>query len=124
MKSVEWLAGLLEGEGCFTTNTPGRTRAQRTPLIAIGMTDGDIMTEVQLTMAELGGRTVKRMSRRLPSGKRVYTLNLTGLPAVKVMCALLPYMGKRRGAKIRAIIAQWGPTKYAEAREFKASLKG
>ena len=81
------------------------------------------MTEVQLTMADIGSRTVKRMSRRLPSGKRVYTLNLTGLPAVKVMCAILPYMCKRRGDKIRAIIAQWKPTKYAEAREFKASLK-
>ena len=121
MHSVEWLAGLLEGEGCFTTNTPGRT-GTRTPLIGLGMTDGDVITDVQTMLTSLGGREVRRMTRQLPSGKTVYTLNLTGLPAVKVMCAILPYMGERRGAKIRAIIAQWDPRLYAEARAFKASL--
>jgi hypothetical protein len=53
----------------------------------------------------------------------VYTTIITGLPAVKIMRAVLPYMGERRTARINDIIHQWSPKKYKEAVQFKADLQ-
>lgn len=37
---LHWLAGLLEGEGTFMTGPPSSPRA---PVIAVNMTDADVM---------------------------------------------------------------------------------
>lgn len=119
MRSVEWLAGVLEGEGYF-----GVAGAYRNPVVHLTMTDGDVVEEVIKVYLSLTGRQIKPHRRYLPSGKVGYQSTLTGMAAVKVMCEVLPYMGERRSLKIREVIRAWKPKKYQEAVEFAASLQG
>jgi hypothetical protein len=122
MQSVEWLAGILEGEGHFCDTKSGSSGFYRTPVVTIYMTDNDVMEEVAKMFYQIGGRSTKTIKRPLPSGKTAYGLFLTGLPAIKVMCAVLPFMCARRSFSIRQVIAAWKPIKYRDAVEFKKAL--
>ena len=113
MKSLEWLSGLLEGEGCFTYQRSG-TGVYRTPLVALGMTDHDVVDGAREVFERLGNRICRLHRRRLPSGKIAFDLRVTGLPAAQIMYAVLPYLGIRRAAKVREILAAWKPIKYQE----------
>lgn len=119
MRSVEWLAGLLEGEGHFRQNKSGSSGRYWTPAITLAMTDHDVVQEVQRTFVMIGGRDVNIHHWKLPSEKIAYTLYLTGLPAARVMTAILPHMGLRRRAKISSILAAWQPKKYRAAVQFQ-----
>mgnify|MGYP001558857774 FL=1 len=119
-RGVQWLAGLLEGEGCFTT-AHGQS-GTHTPMISLAMTDRDGMASAAGLMTTIGGRLMKLRQRRLPSGKSVYTTQVTGLPAVKIMHLVYPYMGERRAAKIHTVIAAWNPKKYKEAVAYRRGL--
>lgn len=123
MKSIEWLAGLLEGEGCFSDMRSGPGGKHRTPLISCWMTDGDVIEEAQAVITEIGGRPAKINSRIIKSGKTVYGVFITGLPAVKIMWAVLPHMGQRRSAKILDIISSWNPVVYKDAIAFRKELQ-
>ena len=114
-----WLAGLLEGEGCFTTADSGTSGRYKTPLISLAMTDHDVVEAAANQMTRLGRRVLCRSIRCLPSGKRAYQVQTTGLPAMRIMLTILPFMGRRRAIKIRYIFRSWRPQKYREAREFK-----
>jgi hypothetical protein len=100
-----WLAGLLEGEGCFVyDDSPG---------IRVGMTDLDVVQRVALL---LGNRRVRGPYNRSTHGslnKDVYYVECWSGPAIEIMKAILPYMGVRRSAKINEIIDRWttAPTK-------------
>lgn len=94
---IHWIAGLLEGEGCFYQRRNGDV------LVQVAMTDGDVIGRLQ---AILGFGTLKR--RRLPSGKIAYQWS-SGHQAngVGLMMTLLPLMGARRGDKIRECLRLW-----------------
>lgn len=124
MRSVEWLAGLMEGEGCFSDMISGSSGFYTTPLISLVMTDHDVIEEAAKVIFTVGGRETKIRKRLLPSGKTAYVIYLTGLPAAKVMYAILPSMGSRRTVKIKEILAAWNPKKYKEAVVFKGALEG
>ena len=91
---VAWLAGLIEGEGCFT-----RTRSS--PVFALDMTDEDIVKKA----AKLLGISKISISRR-DGCKDAYICKVYGNRALEVMRLLFPFMGNRRQIKITELL-EW-----------------
>lgn len=92
---IAWLAGLLEGEGCFSYVC--------SPTIVLGMTDEDIVKRV----GNAAGRHIRGPYQYAHNRKPVFYCNIHGVPAVEIMRAIRPYMGARRGAKIDEILAKY-----------------
>lgn len=94
-----WLAGLLEGEGCFSLDRRlgGRRDGIR---VILEMCDKDVV--------ELAARymhsPVRRISRKHPR-KDTYRVEARGAKAERVMRAVQQWMGGRRGAKIDELLA-------------------
>ena len=100
-----WLAGILEGEGCFQLKTyPGNKRLG--PAITLGMTDRDVVARAGRL---LGGqqRAPRMYYPANPKHKPKYIWRVSGGRAVGILWALLPLMGERRAAKIRSLLAEW-----------------
>lgn len=97
MDSIDWVAGVLEGEGYF-----GLTRQGRSLVIQLTMTDRDIVDRVHETLG-----TGRRNERTLPSGKTAYCLTIAAQKETEaIMNAVLPMMGERRAAKIRHCLSE------------------
>lgn len=93
---VAWFAGYLEGEGSFG-RSKSRADGPAYPFIEVKGTDRDIVQRV----ADRWGVTVA--VRPQPNGWQTqYRARLRGVRAVGEMRELLPYMGERRAAQIRA----------------------
>lgn len=95
---VAWIAGLLEGEGCFTFN-------KTCPCIILSMSDLDIVTKFRdLT-------SINTVTTRLPTRdndrKVMYSTAVYSIDAVDLMKKLLPYMGLRRSERIKEIIVSY-----------------
>lgn len=98
-----WLAGLLEGEGCFTTK--GQVRRYKgiiyqykTPAIQLNMTDEDVVARV----ASLWH--VQYRKQRNGTRRSSFQIRVTGERARTLMRQLCPMMGLRRGARISGIL--------------------
>lgn len=96
---LAWLAGLLEGEGCFTHSY--RRGINFAPKIQLAMTDEDVVLRAQALM---GGRV--RSSTREP-WKTLYTVIVSGAAAVALMRQLLPHMGERRSDRMLGLMCDW-----------------
>lgn len=96
---VAWLAGLLEGEGCFFNVVKGYA-----PRVALAMTDRDVVERASDLM---GSPQVFVRRPQNSKHKDQYWCMLTGARAVGVMFTIYPFMGERRRAKIREVIARW-----------------
>lgn len=96
-----WLAGILEGEGCFGLYAIGRS-GHKYPRIQLTMCDEDIVTRAIMFMGGKVHGPYKKKNRKprwvgyVPSGK-----------AIAMMRQLFPLMGKRRRKKILEIIKAW-----------------
>lgn len=99
VKDIAWLAGYLDGEGCFC-NTWGRT--WHYPKITVETTDQDSIARV----AKLFGNAVCGPKSHGPHRKTWYTAT-TGKPAIAWMLTLYPLMSLRRKAKITELVTQW-----------------
>lgn len=84
-----WLAGLLEGEGCFT-HAGGAA-------VALKMTDLDV---VERYAALVGVRCYEGPLAKKAHYKPHYVAIASGNRGSAVMTRILPYMGDRRSAKI------------------------
>ncbi len=91
---LAWLAGLLEGEGCFSLH-------RRSPEIRLQMTDRDVVERVALLF---GGRRVTAGKPRNWGKQTVFTTSTQGDSAVQIMRAIRPHMGERRGARIDELL--------------------
>lgn len=103
-----WLAGLLEGEGCFHVRTQSPIKAGKTygpyvyPSITLLMTDEDVVRRAH-QVAGVGN--VIGPNQKSPDRKPYWTWNVTRSSDAKVlMRLLLPLMGYRRAKRIREII--------------------
>ena len=94
-RDIIWLAGLLEGEGCFRLN------AGKWPSITLGMCDEDIVVKVA---------TIMRSNATHYSN--IWATQLSGARAIEWMMTLYPLLGKRRRASISEVIGFWKRTKY------------
>ena len=98
---VVWLAGLLEGEGYFGIQDTGK-RGFGTATVKLNMTDRDV---VERAASIMSSPSVYRMSHPShPSWKDTYNCYAVGEQAVRIMQAVLPYMGERRTDKIHDVI--------------------
>ncbi len=96
--SVFWLAGLLEGEGCFSLQTDNRVPGNRTGIrVGLKMNDEDVVCRA----GELMGAPVYLRSDLRPNYSDSYEVRINGYPAEELMRTVLPHMGNRRSAKIR-----------------------
>lgn len=100
---MEWLAGLLEGEGCFDINVNGD------PRIRLEMTDKDV---VERAHGIMGGRGMVRTIRRVPPHNDTYQCTVSGKQARLVLSKIMPLMGRRRTRKIEYILS-WPSGKAA-----------
>ena len=101
---LHWLAGWLEGEGCF-----GIRKRRATGLafsIAANTTDRDI---AERAAALVGANVCSRQPRADNLGKKtIYHFSLGRMPEViSLMRQLLPIMGERRAAKIKSILTRY-----------------
>lgn len=103
-REIAWLAGLLEGEGCFSL-TKGSVTVQVT------MTDRDIVERsAWLVGAPSVGTHATSHTKR---GHQVcYRWTLCGSSAAAWMMTIYPFMGERRRATIRARLARWKQTGF------------
>ncbi len=90
---LPWLAGLFEGEASFMRGAPSRPTH---PIIAITMTDEDVITRV----ANIFNHSYTRCNPKKADWNASYKFTLKGLPAVQLMQQLHPLMGKRRQQQI------------------------
>jgi hypothetical protein len=100
-RDLDWLAGLLEGEGCFgTTRNHVKGHIYAYPQIQLRMCDSDVV----LRAAGLLEISSVQSYYGRPRRSRFWRFSLTGGRAIAIMKQLEPLMGKRRGAKIRSIL--------------------
>jgi hypothetical protein len=87
------------------------------------MTDRDVVERV----AKLFGRAVVQLRRRKPHHKLPYATTIKGAPAVQVMSAVRPFVGKTRELQIDRAISSWqtrsGRRRRADGSESLAPLE-
>lgn len=93
---IAWLAGLLEGEGCF------QFTKNNSPKFTIRMTDEDVIRRVgrMLSVTVLLEQKYKSHLGIKPT----WCVHVYGEPALKIMRLVLPYTGERRSEKIQSVI--------------------
>jgi hypothetical protein len=102
-----WLAGILEGEGSFgeSSKVTKHHAKYRYPRVRLAMCDQDIVERARdLT----GPRKVSACNPNQPHYQIQYRLIIEAGPAVDLMRAIRPYMGKRRGARIDGLLERYG----------------
>lgn len=101
-----WLAGLLEGEGCFSLqHYRGGKRTSKhyaLPSIELGMNDRDVVLRAGLLLGGNQKKPRKRVQR--PPHKPAFVWRVNGSRAVHVMKRLLPHMGSRRSKRIVGLV--------------------
>jgi len=106
IKEIAWLAGLLEGEGCFGT-IKHTEYIKKYPIVRLAMTDRDIVEKAaNLLKVNLLG-PYKRQSQNGEIWKSCWAMNICGNRAAGIMMTVLPLMGERRSLKIREILSLW-----------------
>lgn len=93
-----WLAGILEGEGCFDFNQ----NSNRFPRIRIEMIDRDIIERVQKLCG--GGGTIRETNRSNRNHSTTYKFQVASREKVKfVLEQISPWMSQRRLSKIKQL---------------------
>jgi hypothetical protein len=109
-KDIAWLAGFLEGEGCFTVNT-GRTPGggiTPCPQISFSGTDLDVMQRASMMLRGFQGRLTEVHGKHVkPHFKQAYHTAISGNVAAAWMMTLYSLMGARRRARIKEVLAFW-----------------
>jgi hypothetical protein len=92
-----WVAGFLEGEGCFTNN---KVQGREYPCIQVATCDRDVLEKF---ISIIGHGRVRgpyasqqRKAHHLPQ----YRFSVSGKRAAAIMRAIYPHMGERRKAAI------------------------
>lgn len=107
VKELYWLAGLLEGEGCFTFGNLSQSGSGfRHPALVLDMTDKDTM-EKAAAMFGTSVYTLHTPTMKKNNGKPSFRTQVTGTRAVAWMMTLYPLMGSRRQERIREILHSW-----------------
>lgn len=96
---IFYLAGLLEGEGCFGF--------YNCPTISLNMTDYEPVNKARNIMYTKCNIRINRRSRKNPNRKDMYVMQVSGQLAIEWMMTMYPLMSPRRKEKIREIIIKW-----------------
>ncbi len=100
-QQIYWLAGLLEGEGCFSHQAG-------TPRVTINMTDKDVIENIKqrFKVGYLFYRGNPEKEKH-PNYKPQYSWYALGKEAIGIMLSVYTLLGKRRQEKIREILDIW-----------------
>ena len=101
-KSIEWAAGIFEGEGCLTYNTSGKAWVMK-----MKMTDFDVMEDFYTTIGEIGRFYRNRKSPHMKDNHKPYhDWQLNKKDYIFELAVLFyPYMYERRREKFREFFA-------------------
>lgn len=97
-EDVIWLAGLMEGEGCFTWCS--------SLTVTLAMCDEDVVRRAARIMGARSVRYRKRNPDR-ETQRPTFEFALTSARAAGWMMMLYPFMGERRQRRIRELLARW-----------------
>lgn len=105
-----WLAGILEGEGCFgSSRSQGGTVDAR---VSLEMTDEDVVRDAAALMGTVARPKAPR--RDAPTHwKPQYAARVSGRRAIDLMAELLPHLRTRRTERVCQVIGD-----YHESRMF------
>ena len=96
---IHWLAGLLEGEGCFYLEK------RRHPGISLQMGDEDIVV-----------RAAALMKSKVNHYRNMWTTRVYGTYAIQWMMILYSCLGERRKEMITRVIQVWKENTYSAQR--------
>jgi hypothetical protein len=108
-EETTWLAGLLEGEGCFCVDKVTKNgRIRHYPTIRLNMTDFDVVERASRAIAEIASTLPhSAMETKRPAGRQTqWKIVYRGRAAVDTMRVLRSMMGVRRGARIDEILEE------------------
>ncbi len=97
-KDIIWLAGLLEGEGCFNMSGSRNGSAR----ISLNMTDKDVVERAASIM-----KAPLRIRPKRENRKQVFSTELFSNRAAAWMMTLYPLMGMRRKQAIEDTLSIW-----------------
>lgn len=106
---VQWLSGLLEGEGYF-----GAVGKGRAVTISVSTTDRDVAEKARVI---LGFPSLHVVQPRGVSKKTAYVTRSAGFRAAGWMMTLYSLMGQRRQEAIRTALSQWRKRPVINARK-------
>lgn len=95
IRDLAWIAGLLEGEGCF------HLQNKLYPLIVLQMTDEDVVV-----------KAADMMQAKIYRSGNLWVSRVTGVHAIGWMMTLYTLLGKRRRERVTEIIKIWYEHKY------------
>lgn len=108
-RELEWLAGILEGEGSFSVNYSHGKDKVGYPDISLSMSDRDVVERVcRLLEVRLKGYQSKRRTKNGKLVKFAWTSKLKGARAAGWMQTLFPFMGIRRQEQIGLALEKGG----------------
>lgn len=117
---LAWLAGLIEGEGAFTTNNGGHN-----PRIVMSMTDEDVVRRAHVVsgVGRVGGPYQQKNNRSTTTvWKPTWRWDVSKTEdALDLMELLYPLMGERRQQKIDELLTQFGRPTQEVPPEFAAA---
>lgn len=119
--NVVWLAGLLEGEGCFTVHRDRRSSGRRPRVrVELNMTDEDVVRQAA-QIFDPPSNVRRQAASRSPRHTDTWTATWSGYRAEYVMRRVLPYMGERRSAKINELLAMENLSHHPRAKKEEAA---
>ena len=99
MHTIEWAAGLFEGEGCFSFKT--KANGKKYGRLSLKMTDKDIVEK----FAEVVGYGNVNYLKTQDGWKDAYCWEICKITEVRrIAAAMLPYLGDRRAHKALDIL--------------------
>lgn len=102
-----WLAGLIDGEGCFIAHSSHRGKYPlRQVRISLEMCDQDVVERVKVITGTTSNVTL-RNSRPNRNHRPRYTVHLNGTRAIQWALTMYPIMGERRKAAIVKMVNLW-----------------
>lgn len=116
MEHLDWVAGLLEGEGSFMAGPPS---SPNLPVISCQMTDQDVLARLAKC---LGGATMVPVKASKPHHKPSWRVIVKGARAREVMSELHPLMGERRKGQIDKALASYDPNRRGLSSEQRVEI--
>lgn len=107
MRDLAWVAGFVEGEGCFAWNG-------KSPRLTVTGTDPDVMGR----FASITKRRVRGPIEKGGNRKQQYVVDVYGPVAAGWMMTLLPMLGSRRKRRAIEVLSAWRSRRVAHKQTF------